>query len=299
MSAGISNLGMGYEPQRYDSAPILGADYYAQQAAAQQQALAQQAAQQQATYQQQLAGIQRPQDPTDYLNSLIQQQAQRYTEKYAQPDPASGYVPDGTLTNDFWVNSLTQNVTPYAMNGKLNQISLLDPDLAQQFQSYYGNRNPSMGAGYGQDGAYQQQQAAANAQAQAISQQQQAAAQAAAKAQAEAAAKAQAEEAARQNNQATQQQAYNQQTGGGFSGGILNSSYAQPFGNTITGTANTGGFNGGMMGAPSTAAASTGLNPTGPAAGMLGTGFGAATGQQPGASAWGGPFSNKNPWSLG
>lgn len=101
-----------------------------------------------------------------------------------------------------------------------------------------------------------------------------------------------ASQAAAQANTSTQQQAYNQQTGGGYTGGILDAAkYAQPFGNTITGGA-------GLMGAPTTAAASTGLNPTGPASpNPFATGFGSA-GLQSSPSAWGGAFSYQNPWSV-
>lgn len=95
---------------------------------------------------------------------------------------------------------------------------------------------------------------------------------------------------AQRDQSAIQQQAYNQQNGGGFAGGILNESYAQPFGSTITGAS---GFGTGLMGgAGTTAAPSTGLTPFGAPAAPQGQGMGTTQG-------WGGPFSNKNPWSLG
>lgn len=93
---------------------------------------------------------------------------------------------------------------------------------------------------------------------------------------------------------ATQQQAYDQQNGGGFAGGILNDSYSQPFSNTVTGAPSAQqGFGTGLMGgAGTTAAPSTGLTPFGAPAAPQGQ-------QMANAGGWGGPFSNKNPWSLG
>lgn len=296
MSGGISNLGMGYDPQRVDSSVINTPDYYAQQAAAQQ-----------AAYGQQAASIPAPTTPTSYLDSLIQQWSNSYANYL---NSGSGLVSGPVTAADLYKSSapiIQSNLQGQGtINGSMANLfgdNLLGTNFYQQYKDYVGSQpGTSIGgaaggnigdmanAGTATPGAYQAEQGAYNQQQAAINAQAQAAAKAAADA-----------EAARKNNQATQQQAYNQQTGGGFNGGILNGSYAQPFGNTITGTANTTGttgFNGGMMGAGQVAAASTGLNPTGPAAGMLGTGFGSVAAPQAGAS-WGGPFSNKNPWSLG
>lgn len=270
MSSGISNLGLGWDPQRIDSSVVKTPDYAGQISAAA------------APYQAQAASLQAPQSPQDLLNSLIQQRAQEQFKYYNTP--AAGYVPDGTLTLDTITKQLMSQVPTY-VQGQGNGWGLdgLLGAGAQQYRDYVGNQAGSMNgfAGYGSQGSYQPQQAEYQQQQAQIAQQQ-----------AAAVAKAKAEADAAASNQATQQQAYNQQTGGGFSGGILNGSYSQPFSNTITGTANTGGF----AGAPSTAAPSTGLAPTGPAA----NGTGAAPAGAPASSnAWGGPFSNKNPWSLG
>lgn len=269
MSAGVSNLGFGWDPQRNTSATVAAPDFAAQQAAL--------AAQQQ----QQLAGLNRPQDPSSFLDSLVAQQAKTNFAKFN--DPANGYVQDGSLTYDNIYKSLRENAGAMAQAGTLQSQSFFDPQLAQQYVNYAGNQSAGMGPGYGTPGAYAGQMAQYGQQANAIQ-----------NSTAEQAAKLKAEQDAFQNNQAVQQQAYGQQTGGGFNGGILNSSYSQPFGNTITGTQNpAGGFSGGLMsGAGQTAAPSTGLTPFGAG--------GASTGQQPApAAGWGGPFSAKNPWSLG
>lgn len=107
----------------------------------------------------------------------------------------------------------------------------------------------------------------------------------------------------RHASQASNQQAYNIANGGGFAGGILNSSYANPFGNTVTGLANpaaganmASSFTSGLMGGfGPTAAPSTGIAPFGAPAASQGQQWG----QPADSSSWGGPFSNKNPWSLG
>lgn len=98
----------------------------------------------------------------------------------------------------------------------------------------------------------------------------------------------------RRNAMYANQQAYDQQTGNGFAGGILNDSYSQPFSNTVTGAPSAQqGFGTGLMGgAGTTAAPSTGLTPFGAPAAPQGQ-------QTANAGGWGGPFSNKNPWSLG
>ena len=248
MSAGLMNLGMGWEPQRQDSSVVGGVDYAAQAAA------------QQAAYQQQIAGLQRPQDPNEFLRTLTDKQAE-WEYNNLGPTPGSGQV--GSLADA--QQAKFNQLQPLAERGALSQYAgLFAPEYAAQYAAYGGNQNSVMGAGYGQSGAFAGQQAQYGQQVSAISQQAQAAAQAAAKAEAE-----------RAQNQTVQQQAYGQQTGGGFSGGILNSSYAKPFGNTITGMADMGGaFSGGMMGGNATAAPSTGLMPAGPASSPA-AGFGA------------------------
>lgn len=104
-----------------------------------------------------------------------------------------------------------------------------------------------------------------------------------------------AEFAAAQDRNARQQQAYSQQLGGGFTGGLINGSYSNPFAGQITGVSSsdpsmpwsqswaTPGFGGGSAG---------GYSPNG-----TGQSAPSNTGGQGGG--WGGPFSNRNPWSLG
>jgi hypothetical protein len=263
MSAGVSNLGMGWDVTRNPSQNIMGEGDYAAQAAAQQ-----------AGYQQQLSALNRPQDPNDYLRSLIQGDAANWLAKYkADAAAIPGFVDDGTITLDSTINSWMANAGPLASQGKINQLDYLSPQTRDLYSNYAGTRIPGW-EGYGRDGGYQAEQANFTDQANSILQQQQAAA-----------TQAQQAAAGRQQNQNLQQQAYGQQTGGGFSGGLLNPSYAQPFGNTL-------GFNGGMMGSGEAPAASTGLNPwMAPAGG--------SSPSTANSGAWGGPFSNKNPWSLG
>ena len=210
-------------------------------------------------YAQQLANLQAPQTPSALLGGIISQEAQHKAKFY---DNYAGY------------------------DGFADSPNLHSADFWQQ---YLGANAPGIaqGGGLAQSGwfapgdvqqyqdasaAYPGQQAAYTAQAAALAKQQQAATQ----------------------NQATQQQAYNQQTGGGFNGGILNSSYSQPFGNVIQGMpAPNNGFAAGMMGGGGSAAPpGTGLTPFGAG--------GSSTGQQAASpQGWGGPFSAKNPWSLG
>lgn len=98
----------------------------------------------------------------------------------------------------------------------------------------------------------------------------------------------------RQQNQQTQQSAYDQANGGGFSGGIINASYGTPFGNdpTMSGMMNSGIAmpNNQPWGSPAYG---------GPQGGESQAGFGGGSGMmntQP--AGWGGPFSAKNPWAL-
>ena len=280
MSAGLLNLGMGadFMPIRQESTAIVDPNFAGQMAAAQQAAAQQQAA------------IQRPQDPNDFLNGLQGKQAQWQVDDFNKQ--AEGIGLDYRMNFADTLAGLQKNVAPHAQNGTLNQVSnIFAPEYASEYEAYAGNRNPGW-AGYGHDGAYQGQAAAAN-------QQSQAAALAAAQEQE----RIRSEQAAFQANQNTQQDAYNKQTGGGFAGGILNGSYAKPFSDQI-GQGQTGISASSPMitGTGSAAAPSTGLAPTGPAAatGAPGTppGFGRAPGTPQEAKAWGGVFSNKNPWSL-
>lgn len=219
----------------------------------------------QQSYADQIAALAKPLTANAYAQSLMAPVAQNYANLYANagfnlgPDQAA--VTQNALMNDFVNGSLEQAYA--SVGGKDNWDS---------WNTYYHK-----GAAQAQD-AYGQQVSGINAQA------------------AAAAAKAAKAEQARQQNQQLQQQAYNQQTGGGFTGGILNDSYAKPFSNVL----GANGFSSGMMGqgttnlgmgAGTTAAPSTGLTPFGAPA--------ASTGQQTGtAQGWGGPFSAKNPWSL-
>lgn len=109
-------------------------------------------------------------------------------------------------------------------------------------------------------------------------------------------------------NQTRQQQAYNQQSGGGFAGGIIDASYSDPFSNQISGQS-FGGL-GGLGGIPSDPSlpnvSMPWAQPWGtPGFGQPGqgnsvgayspTGNQQQNGQQ--GSQWGGVFGAKNPWS--
>jgi hypothetical protein len=109
-------------------------------------------------------------------------------------------------------------------------------------------------------------------------------------------------------NQTRQQQAYNQQAGGGFAGGIIDASYPDPFSNQISGQS-FGGL-GGLGGIPSDPSlpnvSMPWAQPWGtPGFGQPGqgnsvgayspTGNQQQNGQQ--GSQWGGVFGAKNPWS--
>ncbi len=109
-------------------------------------------------------------------------------------------------------------------------------------------------------------------------------------------------------NQTRQQQAYNQQAGGGFAGGIIDASYSDPFSSQISGQS-TGGL-GGLGGMPTDpslpSVAMPWAQPWGtPGFGQPGQGNSVGayspTGSQPQGgtqgSQWGGVFGAKNPWS--
>ena len=296
MSAGLLNLGMGldFAPQRQDSTAIVDPNYAGLLQAAQGNAAGAQAA-----IEAQRAAVPVPTSPTDYLNGLLNQQAHSFVDKYNADAAAGGYANDGSINYDSYFNSLKENVTPFANKGTLNQAyGMFDSGLAQQYENYAGNKQAGW-ADYGHDGAYTGLQANYGQQMQGFNQQ---SAQAAAAADAQAA-QLKAERDAFQTNQNTQQDAYNKQNGGGFAGGILNSSYAKPFSDQIgQGQTGVSASSPAVMGAGSAAAPSTGLAPTGPAvaSGAPGgpSGFGAPSGPQQDAKAWGGVFSNKNPWSL-
>lgn len=111
-------------------------------------------------------------------------------------------------------------------------------------------------------------------------------------------------------NQTRQQQAYNQQSGGGFAGGIIDESYSNPFSNQISGQRSVGGLGGlgGMQTDPSMPnVAMPWQQPWGtPGFGQPGRGNSqgvggySPTGQQSTnqqGSQWGGVFGAKNPWS--
>lgn len=127
----------------------------------------------------------------------------------------------------------------------------------------------------------------------------------------------------RQQNQQAQQQSYNQMSGGGFAGGIIDEGYSSPWstgsssiadptqaspgasfgqpwatpgyggptGGGSVGGYSAGGFNPGGLGG--LGGMTTG--PTPPQQGGPSQGFGAPTPPQQGG--FGGPFSNSNPWS--
>ncbi len=111
-------------------------------------------------------------------------------------------------------------------------------------------------------------------------------------------------------NETRQQQAYNQQSGGGFAGGIIDESYSDPFSSQISGQRSVGGL-GGLGGMPTDPSmpnvAMPWQQPWGtPGFGQPGQGNSQGvggynpTGQQQGnqqGSQWGGVFGAKNPWS--
>lgn len=235
MSAGVSNLGMGWDITRNPSTVVNGPDFYAQQ----------------------FAALQAPTSPSTVLDGLISQQAQDNAKFYDNYAGYDGFVDSPNLHSaDYWQQYLGQNIPAIAQNGNLTQSAMFAPQYVQQYQD--ATRQ------------FQQQQADYNTQRAALAKQQEAATQ----------------------NQQLQQQAYNQQNGGGFSGGLLNGSYAQPFSNVLGGNPSASqGFSGGMMGSGQAPAANTGLNPWA----MPSTGSSPSTAN---SGAWGGPFSAKNPWSL-
>lgn len=114
-------------------------------------------------------------------------------------------------------------------------------------------------------------------------------------------ARKEAEFAAMRGNQTRQQQAYGQQLGGGFSGGIVNDSYSNPFAGQITGQASGGDPS--MPGVTMPLAQPWGTPGFGGSGGGSIGGYSpSGMGQQQGnnqGGGWGGPFSNRNPWSLG
>jgi hypothetical protein len=117
-----------------------------------------------------------------------------------------------------------------------------------------------------------------------------------------------AEFAAARERQNRQQQAYSQQLGSNFAGGIINDSYQTPFGGQITGQSSPFGNDPGMPGVTMPWAQPWGTPGYGGATGgqSIGgyspQGIGAQNNQQSGGfgsgSGWGGPFGKSNPWSL-
>ena len=272
MSGGISNLGMGYDPQRLASQAVVSPDEIAAQQRAQAQAVAVPIA---------------PQTPQSYLDSLIGQQ-QQALQAYYQSNGIDWKADDPyNHTAQIMRDSLQGQGTINPAMGNILGDNVLGTNFYQQYKDYAGGQygmsaggavggdiNAPAGGGTGTPGAYNTLYADYRKQMDAYN-----------GTQAANAAAAQAADQQRQQNQQLQQQAFNQQTGGGFAGGLLNPSYSQPFGNTL-------GFSGGMMGSGQAPAASTGLNAWMP----QGTGSSPSAGN---SGAWGGPFSNKNPWSLG
>ena len=110
-------------------------------------------------------------------------------------------------------------------------------------------------------------------------------------------------------NETRQQQAFDQQTGGGFTGGLIDASYSDPFSSQISGASTVGGL-GGLGGMPVDPSmpnvAMPWAQPWGtPGFGQPGQGSSQGVGSynpQSGGpqqqSGWGGPFGTRNPWSY-
>lgn len=263
----------GFAPVRFDSLPQTSEAEYAQQAAARQQ-----------EYGRKIAAVPEVMTPDAYAASLMQAPTQNYLGMFQSAGidlgPNAQSLVQNALQRDFQTGTLDQAYA--AVGGK---------DNWDAWNRYYNGGAAQAQAAYGGQvsGLYDKAYAQMDADAKAA--------------------------AARQQNQQLQQQAYSQQTGSGFTGGLLNDSYGNAFGNVLG--ANASGFSGGMMSQPtsnlgmgsgSAVAPSTGLNPWMPPAAPnngMATPLSQpmqAPPQAPNngnAAGWGGPFSAKNPWSLG